>query len=308
MVYFSTVVPYVIWMLVYILLGFGLIKGKWGDPSHGRTVSGILLYICAPAMFLNAFQSMRYNAEDFKRIGLFFLVTLAVQAIVIGLMWLLLRRKFDDARYRILSIATALGNVGFLGLPLVTTIFPNEPIVACYSTMYAMSMNLVVFTVGIYMLTRDKKYMSLRAAILNPSSLSILMTFPFYLFDIRLPETVMGNVALLGRMTTPLCMFVLGMRLAAVDLKALFTRPYAYIGSGLKLIVYPLLAYLLVYFIPGLDPTFKACVLVLSAVPSASIVLSLAELHRCEQENAASTLLMSTLLCVITIPLVLLVL
>ena len=308
MVYFSTVVPYVIWMLVYILLGFGLIKGKWGDPSHGRTVSGILLYICAPAMFLNAFQSMRYNAEDFKRIGLFFLVTLAVQAIVIGLMWLLLRRKFDDARYRILSIATALGNVGFLGLPLVTTIFPNEPIVACYSTMYAMSMNLVVFTVGIYMLTRDKKYMSLRAAILNPSSLSILMTFPFYLFDIRLPETVMGNVALLGRMTTPLCMFVLGMRLAAVDLKALFTRPYAYIGSALKLIVYPLLAYLLVYFIPGLDPTFKACVLVLSAVPSASIVLSLAELHRCEQENAASTLLMSTLLCVITIPLVLLVL
>lgn len=308
MVYFSTVVPYVIWMLVYILLGFGLIKGKWGDPAHGRTVSGILLYICAPAMFLNAFQSMRYNAEDFKRIGLFFLVTLAVQAIVIGLMWLLLRRKFDDARYRILSIATALGNVGFLGLPLVTTIFPNEPIVACYSTMYAMSMNLVVFTVGIYMLTRDKKYMSLRAAILNPSSLSILMTFPFYLFDIRLPEAVMGNVALLGRMTTPLCMFVLGMRLAAVDLKALFTRPYAYIGSALKLIVYPLLAYLLVYFIPGLDPTFKACVLVLSAVPSASIVLSLAELHRCEQENAASTLLMSTLLCVITIPLVLLVL
>ena len=109
-------------------------------------------------------------------------------------------------------------------------------------------------------------------------------------------------------MTTPLCMMVLGMRLAATDLKALFTRPFAYISSAMKLIVYPLAAYLLVYFVPGLDSTFKTCVLVLSAVPSGAIILSLAELHRCEQENAASVLLMSSMLCAFTIPLVLLIL
>ena len=43
--------------------------------------------------------------------------------------------------------------------------------------------------------------------------------------------------------------------------------------------------------------------LVLSAAPSAAIVLNLAELHRCEQENCASTLLMSSILCAVTIPL-----
>ena len=88
----------------------------------------------------------------------------------------------------------------------------------------------------------------------------------------------------------------------------LFTRPFAYISSAMKLIVYPIAAYLLVYFIPGLDATFKSCVLVLSAVPSGAIILSLAELHRCEQENAASVLLMSSMLCAFTIPLVLLIL
>ena len=206
------------------------------------------------------------------------------------------------------AVATVLGNVGFLGLPLVSAIFPDQPIVACYSTVYALSMNLVVFTLGVFLITRDKRYMSLKSAIVNPTSLTILFALPFYFLDLHLPVDILDNLALLGKMTTPLCMFTLGMRLASVDLKALFTQPYAYIGSALKLIAYPLIAYLMVYFIPGLDVPFKTCVLVLSAAPSAAIILSLAELHRCEQKNAASTLLMSTLLCALTIPLVLLVL
>ena len=308
MTYFSIVIPYVLWMLAYMLTGFGIVKAGWAETPHARSLSGILIYVCGPAMFINAFQRMPYDPAQFRSIALFFLVTLAIQAAVIGLMCMLLHRRFDNARYRILSISTVLGNVGFLGLPLVTALFPHAPIVACYSTVYALSMNLVVFTLGVFLLTRDKKYMSLRAAILNPTSLAILFALPFYLLDIHLPGAILDNLALLGHMSTPMCMFVLGMRLAAADLKALFTRPYAYIGSLLKLIAYPLAAYLMVRFLPGLDSTFKTCVLVLSAAPSGAIILSLAELHRCEQENAASVLLMSTLLCAATIPLVMLVL
>ena len=308
MTYFSIVIPYVLWMLAYMLTGFGIVKAGWAETPHARSLSGILIYVCGPDMFINAFQRMPYDPAQFRSIALFFLVTLAIQAAVIGLMCMLLHRRFDNARYRILSISTVLGNVGFLGLPLVTALFPHAPIVACYSTVYALSMNLVVFTLGVFLLTRDKKYMSLRAAILNPTSLAILFALPFYLLDIHLPGAILDNLALLGHMSTPMCMFVLGMRLAAADLKALFTRPYAYIGSLLKLIAYPLAAYLMVRFLPGLDSTFKTCVLVLSAAPSGAIILSLAELHRCEQENAASVLLMSTLLCAATIPLVMLVL
>lgn len=308
MSYFSIVIPYVLWMLVYILVGFVCTRLGWTETSHARSISGLLVYIFAPVMFFGAFQRMTYDPADFRSIALFFLVTLLIQALIIALLCLLLRRKFSDARCRFLSFTTVLGNVGFLGLPLVTALFPDQPIVACYSTAYVLSMNLVVFTLGVYLITLDRHYISLKAAILNPTTLTILFTLPFYLLDIHLPAAILDNLSPLGKVTTPLCMIVLGMRLASADLKALFTRPYAYIGSLLKLVAYPLAAYGLVYFIPGLDATFKACVLVLSAVPSAAIVLSLAELHRCEQENAASTLLVSSILCAVTIPLVLLIL
>ena len=308
MTYLWTVLPYVSWMLVYIGLGFLLVKAGWGESAHARSISGILIYFCGPAMVINAFQGMVYSAEEARRIGLFFVVTLAIQALAVGLMALALRKRLGEAKYRILSIAAVLGNVGFLGLPLVTRLFPRDPVVACYSMAYILSMNLIVFTLGVYMITRERKYMSLRGAVLNPTTLAILAALPLYFFKVRLPDPVLEPLAALSRLTVPLCMMVLGMRLASMNLRTLFTQPFAYVGSMLKLVLYPLLAYGCVQLVPGLDPVFKASVLALSAVPSGAIILSLAEQHRCEQEISASVLLMSTLLCAVTIPLVLLVL
>ena len=75
---------------------------------------------------------------------------------------------------------------------------------------------------------------------------------------------------------------------------------------GLKLIVYPLFAYLCVLFLPFVSETFKACILVLSAAPTGAMLLSLAELHGCEQEMSANVVLLATMFCVATLPLMVL--
>ena len=305
---FSIVFTNVICMAAYMLFGFLLIKGRKAEMAHSKTLSGILIYICGPAMVIYSFQGMTYSPDDFRSIGLFTLVTLAIQVLVVGTLWLTLHRRYADARYRILTVSAVMGNVGFLGLPLCLSLFPGEPIVACYSTAYSLGMNLIIFTLGVYMITQDKKYMSLKAALLNPTNLTVILVLPFYLLDIRLPRQAMDMLSVLSRMSMPLCMFILGMRLASSDLKNLFGRPFVYVSCAFKLIAYPLFAYLCVRFIPGLNTTFKACVLVLSAMPSASILLSLVELHGHEQENSAGILLASSLLCIATIPLMLLIL
>ena len=107
--------------------------------------------------------------------------------------------------------------------------------------------------------------------------------------------------------TTPLCMIILGIRLATVSFKKLFTRPIIYAVCACKLIIFPLFCYLAVYFIP-LQESFKASILILSAVPCAAVILSMAEIHQSETELAANCVLLSTLLCFITIPLLVLLL
>ena len=108
-------------------------------------------------------------------------------------------------------------------------------------------------------------------------------------------------------MSTPLCMMILGIRLGTVSLKKLFLRPSVYLASVGKLVIYPLFCYALVAFLP-LPFSFKASVMILSATPCASIILNLAEIHRSETELSANCVLVSTLVCFLTIPLLVLIL
>ena len=303
---FSIVFLNVFIMLLFLSCGFLLVKFNKCEVSHAKSFSGFLLYICGPAMIISAFQTMEYSHQSFIKIGTFFFVTLMVQVLFFTVLYLLLRRKYRDAKYRILTVGALLGNVGFFGMPVVTALFPEEPVVACYSSMYVISMNLLVFTLGVFMITNQRKYISVKSALLNPTTIAVLIALPLYLLKIQLPDFLGSAVSLLGKMTTPLCMLILGMRLTTVSFKKLFTRPFAYIVCFLKLIVFPLFAYLSVLFMPFFDNTFKTSLLVLSAAPSAAVILSLAELHECEQELSANVTLLTTLFSIVTIPLMLL--
>ena len=303
---FFNVLQNVLVMLCYMLLAWALVRTHKFEAGHARSFSGLLIYVLGPCMIINAFLNLSYTPDTLKKIAVFFLLTLVVQLLFFGLLYLVLRKRFEDARYRVLSCGAVLGNVGFLGLPLISTVFPNEPIVTCYSSVYVMSMNLLVFTIGVFLLTGDRRFMSVRSALLNPTSISLLIAVPLFIAGIKLPEVPSSMLSLLSKMVTPVCMFILGMRLSTVPLKKLVTRPFVYVTCVLKLIVYPLFAYTLVYFLPCFSDVVKISLFVLSATPSGAVILSLAELHDAEPELSANVVLLTTILSVITIPLMVL--
>jgi len=303
---FKIVLTNVLTMLLYMLCGFTLVKAKKAVSDHAKSMSGILVYVCGPCMILSSFQGMEYSIDNLISAGLFFVISLAVQLLFFAILYLILHKKYETARYRVLTAGSFFGNVGFFGLPLVTSLFPDKPIVAVYSTLYVISMNFLVFTLGIFLITHDKKYISVKAAVLNPTFLAALVAVPLYVLQLHLPDTVGNAVSLMSKLSTPLCMFVLGLRLASMEFKKTFTRPLIYVICGLKLIAFPLFAYLCVYFMPFLDETFKISIFVLSAAPTASVVLSLAELHECERRMCANMVLLTTILSVITMPLLML--
>lgn len=289
--------------LLYMVPGFILCKVKKASADHLPSISAILIYICSPCMVISAFISYDYSKENMIYMGIFFVVSFIIQALFLGILYLIFRKKFGISKYRMLSIGSVLGNCGFFGLPLISALLPDHPEVACYSSIYVVSMNIIVFTAGIYCLTQDKKYMSAKAAIMNPAFFAFLVSIPLYITGAAgwLPDILVNGMSLLGKMTTPLCMLILGIRLATMDAKKLFTTPFVYFACIGKLIVFPLFAYALVYFLP-LPMSFKSSMLILAATPCASIILNLAEIHKKEPEMSANCILLSTLLCIITIP------
>lgn len=264
-------------------------------------------------MIVYSFIGMgEFNIEDFKNMGIFFFASLILQIIFLLVIFMIFKNKINDAKYRIFTIGSVMGNVGYFGLPLVS-IFVSDPIVSVYSCLYVCSMNIIVFTFGVYALTLDKKYMSIKEALINPSVIGLLIAIIFYLTGfyrikgtqdnpIIIGEALCNAINLLGKTTTPICMIVLGVRLATVNFISLFKRPFVYLTILTKMIIFPAFCYFAVRFIPFLDYSFKASMLILSATPCAAIVLNLAEMHHKEEELSANTVLLTTLISFITIP------
>lgn len=290
-------------MLVYMMIGFCLCKSGKAVVSHAKSLSAILIYILGPCMIINSFLGLEYSGENIIQIGIYFIVSLLVQVIFFGALYVVFSRKYNDSKYRILTVGAVLGNVGFLGLPVVASVFPGVPIVLVYSSINVMSMNLIVFTIGTFMITNDKKYISVKNAILNPTTIAIIISLPLFIFGIHFPETIESGIGLLGKMVTPICMLILGMRLSEAKLKAIFTRPFVYATCLLKLVVFPIVAFLLVHWIPWINDACKTTVVVLAMTPAGAIIQSLSELYECEQEFAANVVLLTTIISVVTIPL-----
>jgi len=302
---FQIAITNVLVTLLYILPGFLLCKIKKAAPQHLSTLSGILVYICSPCMVAVNFLTLPYSQENLIHLLWFFLLSLLLQGAFMGLIYFLLRKKIQDARYRILTIGSALGNVGFFGLPVIRALMPDHPEVLSYCSMIMVSMNILVFTMGVFCLTRDRRHISLRSALLNPGTLGVAVGFPLYLLSARpyIPDLLFNAVDLLGKMTTPLCMLILGIRLASVPLRPLFCRPFIYLICLCKMVLFPLFCYACLFFLP-LPESFKASMLVLACVPCATVILGLAEIHHSETELSANCVLVSTLLCFVTIPLI----
>lgn len=296
---FSTVAM----MLVYMMLGFILRKSGKTKVAHAKSFSGLLIYVLGPAMIINSFLKLEYTNDNLIKIGQYFAVTLFIQIIFFIILYVFLNKKYADSKYRIMTVGSVLGNVGYLGMPVIQSIFPEYPIVSCYSSINVISMNLIVFTMGVFMITGDKKYISVKSAVINPTTLSLLVAFPIFILKISFGQYIESAVDLLAKMVTPMCMIILGMRLSEANLKNIFTRLFVYETCFLKLIVFPVFAMFIVKWIPFLDNTFKTTVIVLAMAPAGAIIESLAELHECEQEFAANVVLLTTLLSVITIPL-----
>lgn len=294
--------------LLYIIPGFISRKTNITKAEHLPSISAILVYVCSPCMIVSSFLDTERTWPNISQILLFFVVSLIIQAVLTFALYSIFRKKFHDAKYRMLTVSFGLGNAGFFGIPIIEALLPGHPEVACFACVYIVGMNMITFTLGAYCLTGDKKRMEFKKAFLNPSFISLVVALVLFAINVKaiMPDMLMNAIRLLKSTTTPLCMIILGIRLASVSFKKLFTRAYVYIICACKLLIFPFLCLGIVYFLPSgvFSDVFKAAMFILGGTPCAAVMLNLAEMYHGETELAANCVLLSTLMCVLTIPII----
>lgn len=296
-------------MLAYAVPGFLLIKFKGIKAESISAFSKVLLYVCSPALTFYSFNKADFSAELGLNLLIFFGIITLAQLIFIGAFFLIFRKKMDDIRYRIATVATTLSNCSFLGVPLLEAIFPQSNNVAAYSMIYSLSMNIIGWTVVSAIIAKDRKFIKIKKLILNPSTLSLIAALPFFITGFKISSVngaffgqLENMITVLGKMSTALCMLILGMRLATISFKTMFSGWLQYFSVCINQIVFPLCVLgLLTLF--RVDEELKWCMYVMCACPVAAVVQNYAELLGDGQEPAANTVLLGTISSIATLPL-----
>ena len=122
---FQIVFVNVLITLFYIFPGFILRKMNKASSEHLPSLSAVLVYIGTPFLLLSAFMSLEFSWEMIVSMGWFFLFTILTQALFMLLLFFIFRKKSQNKKFRVMTIGSIAGNVGFFGMPVLRSLFPD---------------------------------------------------------------------------------------------------------------------------------------------------------------------------------------
>lgn len=292
-------------MLLYTVPGYLLMKKGMVNKGSITTLATLLLYLCSPMQVFYCIQQVEFTGYMFKYLIITLFLSLLLMGGMLLIVFFLTRKKQPDIRYRVCTVASVMGNCGFMGVPLLEALMPEYPQAVGFAAMFFVSYNVLMWTLVSYIISRDKKFISIKKILLNPSVIAMYIAMIFFFTKIRFTGQLGNMIALLNKMCTPLCMLILGMRLALVPLKPIFNQPLQYAAVALKLVVFPLFVLGIMSLLP-LERNYVVGIYIICAAPVGNMVLSFAEILGEGQDTAANVVILSTLLSLITIPVMML--
>lgn len=300
-------------LLLAAVPGYLLVKRKMLSEECIPGFSKILLFVCQPCLAIYSFSTIEFSVENLINIGIFALLILLVHALMLGGAFLILRKRCAEPVYRIMTIATTFGNCAFFGIPVIEAMMPNEaPTLIVYTTVYAVVMNVLGWTVGSAIISQNAKHISVKKILINPAMLGFLAALLLYVCGVKFTTDFgvqLGSmITAAARMATPLSMVIMGMRLATMKLTEMFTDVKIYLTLAVKQLLMPLIAFFVVFLLRDVDLNLRKTFYITCACPVASIVLNFSEIVGEGQTSAANLVLLGTIISIGTLPLMMLLL
>lgn len=294
-------------IFILILIGVFLFKKRHLSNDSARQLSWIIVNVTNPITLLCAAISEEEKVGA-KEIGVAFLCFVIMFAILIPLAYLIpVLLGVDKSRryaYRMLAI---FGNVGFIGIPFSAAVLGPESLI--FVSVCGLTFNLVVYTYGVESLKavaaeqnpeQEQKKSSLKDLI-NSGTVLAVITIVVYLADIKLPEFGISTLRYIGNCTTFLSMVVLGVSVAQMVPKEVFSRWRLYVFVVIRQILVPIMFIFLLR--PFLTNTLILhTVVVMVAMPAGNMPLMLARQFGAKEDMISAGIIMTTVVSIITIP------
>ncbi|MBO4463031.1 MAG: AEC family transporter [Prevotella sp.] len=291
---------------LFAIVIVGFVAGKLGylGSEFDRQLSRLVINITCPALILSS--SMAGELPDRQYIlpllGISALTYVVLTAAALGLSRILTRKITDRG---IVAFALVFGNVGFMGYPVVASIFGHQAV------FYAAVLNVVntfaVFTIGTMMITggegSDRERFSKKVLYSTPMFSAYLSMLIVALGIDNIPGFVSQPLTMIGNITVPAALLIIGSSMSQLPLRAFMGNVTVYATTLCRLLILPIGVLYFCRFL-GFDPFVTGINTVVIAMPVATYGTILCLKYDRDTTLIAEVTFITTLLSMLTIPLI----
>ena len=288
-------------LVMLLALGYLCARLKLVGPEFNKGLSKLVINVFLAGMILSSVINKKLEMTGGDVAFGLLMMTLSM-LICVGIGWLsptLLRIKDGDkGMYRILA---AFMNNGFVGFPLVAAVYGENAVF--FASLSNIPFNLLLYTAGVMLLQKgDTNTKFSIKSVINVPIVATLIAVVIFIFEIPMPKLVDDVADTLSAATVPLSMMCVGLSLGSVSLKEALMQPRLYGISLVRLLICPLAVWLVLrIFIT--NPVILGTIVLLSACPSAIICTILGIQYGRDGVESSEAIFISTMLSMITIPL-----
>jgi hypothetical protein len=303
--------------VLFILMGAGGLAAKagWLGADGARQMTAILLYIVTPSVIIQSFLTAEFTPELVN--GLLLSALFAVGLHLFGVISSYpLFKKQPPGRRGVFNMTLTFSNCGFMGVPLVSGILGEEAVV--YVSVFLVIFNLFSWTYGVAQFHRRSAGGNItstqrenlppalcwRTILVNPGTISLAAGLLATLSRFEPPPLIGEPIRLFAALNSPLAMIILGYYLFTSSLRPQKGDAGMWVAITVRLVIAPLIALALSAAL-GLSGMWFNTSLILTAAPSAVNALLFAAKFGGDTALAARTVSWSTLLSMVTMPVVL---
>lgn len=298
MVVFQTMLK----LFLLLVLGFVLFKCHIFDEYTNKKISALIVNVASPMLIISSIAGVEGNDKSIVFLMIGAGILMYIGFIILGK---IINRIFPFPKkdWPVYECMVVFANTGFMGYPVLLDVFGQEAVF--YASLIHMAFNFFVYTYAIMCLTKgdDSEFKLNFKQLLTPGIVLIFIGILIYLFDIQLPSVLMDTINSVGSLTAPLSMMMIGSSLAVYPIKDSFTDWRSYVFAFVRLIIVPFVT-MIVCRLLHINPYYANITIITNAMPVGSMVLMLATQYNANVKIVTRNIVVSTLLSVITIPIV----
>ena len=297
----SVLIPKMIVFVVLMVIGYLCAKTHFAGPAFTKDASKMVINVFMSATIINSVL-----VSDARLSGGELLQVMLVLCMCVGVCWVLAaiscRLVGLGDKAPLFELLIAVMNNMFIALPVVETLFGSQAVFYC--SLSCIPFNILLYTFGIYRLQGGEGKGSVRLRdIFSVPLLATLAALVIFLLQPPVPPVLKELASTMSAATMPLSMIVIGSSLGSVSLLDAFKKGKLYLMCVLRLLLCPLLVWLLAGLITD-DLMLRVTATIIAAAPSGVVVSVLAIQYDWDAVFTSEGVLLSTVFSMLTIPLI----